>query len=57
MFVLLPSIVLFRILQQARMDKGWTQKELATKANEKPQIVNDYESGKACPQPSYNFEA
>ena len=26
-----------------------TQKELATKANEKPQVVNEYESGKAVP--------
>lgn len=26
-----------------------TQKELATKANEKPQVVNDYESGRAVP--------
>jgi len=38
-----------RTLQQARVAKGWTQKELATRVNEKPQVVNDYESGRAIP--------
>lgn len=38
-----------RTLQQARMAKEMTQKELATKINEKPQIVNDYEAGRAIP--------
>lgn len=38
-----------RTLQQARMAKKWTQKDLATRVNEKPQVVNDYESGKAIP--------
>jgi ribosome-binding protein aMBF1 (putative translation factor) len=28
-----------------------TQKELATKINEKPQVVAEYESGKAIPNP------
>ena len=28
-----------------------TQKELATAINEKPQIVGEYESGKAVPNP------
>jgi len=37
------------IIQKARNDKGITQKELATKINEKPQIVNEYEQGKAIP--------
>ena len=26
-----------------------TQKELSTKINEKPQVVNDYEAGRAIP--------
>ena len=38
-----------RTLQQARTSKGMTQKELATRINEKPQVVNDYESGRAIP--------
>jgi len=38
-----------RILQQARQDKNFTQKELATKINEKPQVINDYEAGRAIP--------
>jgi len=36
-------------IQQARQVKGWTQKELATKINEKQNIINEYESGKALP--------
>ena len=31
--------------------KGMTQKELAQKINVKPAIINDYESGKAVPDP------
>lgn len=38
-----------RLIQQGRQDKKLTQKELATKINEKPQIVNDYEAGRAIP--------
>lgn len=56
-----------KALQQARLAKGMTQKELATvrvdtmerplplnmivlqKINEKPQVVNEYEAGKAIP--------
>lgn len=55
-----------KALQQARLAKGLTQKELATvrvimntaseqyviymqKINEKPQVVNEYEAGKAIP--------
>ncbi|KAG4104171.1 multi protein bridging factor 1-domain-containing protein [Neocallimastix lanati (nom. inval.)] len=40
---------LAKIIQQARQAKGWTQKELATKICEKPQVINEYESGKAKP--------
>jgi len=36
-------------IQQARMAKKMTQKDLATKINEKPQIVGEYENGKAIP--------
>jgi len=36
-------------IQQARQAKGWTQKELATRICEKPQVVNDYEAGRAIP--------
>lgn len=39
----------YRVLQQARVSSSLTQKELATRINEKPQVVNDYESGKAVP--------
>merc|ERR1712146_61767 len=34
-------------IQKARQAKGMTQKELATKMSEKPQVVNQYESGQA----------
>jgi len=36
-----------KIMMQARQAKGLTQKDLATSVNEKPQIVAEYESGKA----------
>lgn len=36
---------------QARTAKKMTQKELATAINEKPQVVGDYESGRAIPNP------
>lgn len=36
-----------KAIQQARQAKGLTQKDLATKINEKPSVVNDYEGGKA----------
>lgn len=35
-----------RVIQQGRQLKGLSQKDLATKINEKPQIVNDYEAGR-----------
>eukprot|EP00585_Thalassiosira_rotula_P013568 CAMPEP_0196131676 /NCGR_PEP_ID=MMETSP0910-20130528/1578_1 /TAXON_ID=49265 /ORGANISM="Thalassiosira rotula, Strain GSO102" /LENGTH=168 /DNA_ID=CAMNT_0041391163 /DNA_START=179 /DNA_END=685 /DNA_ORIENTATION=- len=40
---------LSKAIQQARMAKKMTQKELATKINEKPQVVGEYENGKAVP--------
>jgi len=38
-----------RLIQQGRQAKSMNQKELATKINEKPQVVNDYEAGRAIP--------
>lgn len=38
-----------RLIQKARQDRELTQKELASKISERPQIVNEYESGKAIP--------
>ena len=36
-------------LQKARQAKGLTQKQLAQHLNEKPALINDYESGRAIP--------
>ncbi|KAJ7539876.1 hypothetical protein O6H91_11G113000 [Diphasiastrum complanatum] len=36
-------------IMQARLDKKLTQAQLAQQINEKPQIVQEYESGKAIP--------
>jgi len=38
-----------KAIQIGRQDKGLTQKDLATKINEKPQVIADYECGKAIP--------
>ena len=38
-----------KLIQQARQEKGMTQKDLATKINEEPQVVNDYEAARAIP--------
>ena len=38
-----------KAIQQARQEKKLTQKDLATKVNEKPNVVNDYEAGRAVP--------
>ena len=40
---------LSKAIMQARTAKKITQKELATAINEKPQVVAEYESGKAIP--------
>jgi putative transcription factor len=42
---------LSKAIMQARMAKKMSQKELATLINEKPQVVAEYESGKAIPNP------
>ena len=36
-------------LQKARLAKKMTQKELATKLNVPPKVINEYEAGKAIP--------
>ena len=38
-------------IQQARQDLGLKQSDVAQKINEKPQVVAEYESGKAVPNP------
>jgi putative transcription factor len=38
-------------LMKARQAKGWTQKVLAGKIKEKPQVINEYEAGKGIPNP------
>ncbi|XP_015222637.1 endothelial differentiation-related factor 1 homolog isoform X2 [Lepisosteus oculatus] len=43
------SLEVGKVIQQGRQAKGLTQKDLATKINEKPQIIADYECGKAIP--------
>jgi putative transcription factor len=40
---------LSKAIQQARIAKKMTQKELATAINEKPQVIAEYENGKAIP--------
>lgn len=40
---------LSKAIMQARTAKKMTQKELATAINEKPQVIAEYESGKAIP--------
>ncbi|OAY77725.1 multiprotein-bridging factor 1b-like [Ananas comosus] len=43
------STDLKRNIMQARLDKKLTQAQLAQMINEKPQIIQEYESGKAIP--------
>uniref|UniRef100_A0A0R3Q4D7 MBF1 domain-containing protein n=1 Tax=Brugia timori TaxID=42155 RepID=A0A0R3Q4D7_9BILA len=53
------SLTFGKVVQQARQSKEWTQKDLATVSiycfvlnqdiNEKPQVVAEYENGKAVP--------
>ncbi|CCE86226.1 Piso0_005883 [Millerozyma farinosa CBS 7064] len=38
-----------KTIQRFRQEKKLTQKDLATKINEKPSIINDYEAGRAVP--------
>jgi len=39
-------------LQQARLQKGWKQEQLAHVLNVNKNVINQYESGKAIPDPS-----
>lgn len=41
-----------KAIGQTRQEKGMTQKDLGTKINEKPQVIAEYESGKAIPNPA-----
>lgn len=43
------SLDVGKLIMKGRQEKGLTQKDLATKICEKPQVVNEYESGKAVP--------
>lgn len=38
-----------KVIQKARQDKQWTQKDLASRISEKPNVINDYEAGRAVP--------
>lgn len=38
-----------KAIGQARQEKGWTQKDLGAKINEKPQVIQEFESSKAQP--------
>ncbi|CAR23224.1 Multiprotein-bridging factor 1 [Lachancea thermotolerans] len=38
-----------KAISRARGEKKLTQKDLATKVNEKPTVINDYEAGRAIP--------
>lgn len=38
-----------KIIQQARQEKGLSQKDLATKICEKSQVIGEYENGRAVP--------
>ena len=38
-------------MQTARLEKQLTQKDVASRINEKPSVLQDYESGKAIPNP------
>lgn len=44
----IPSEVA-KFIMQGRQAKGWSQKDLATKICEKPQVVNDYEACRGIP--------
>ncbi|KAL6942206.1 multiprotein-bridging factor 1 [Hanseniaspora vineae] len=38
-----------KTMSQARQAKGLSQKDLATRINEKPTVINDYEAGRGVP--------
>ena len=45
------DVSLSRAIASARLAKKVTQKELATLINERAQVIQEYESGKAIPNP------
>lgn len=47
----IPTELKKRIMQ-ARLDKKLTQAQLGQLINEKPQVIQEYESGKAIPSPA-----
>ncbi|KAJ9055908.1 multiprotein-bridging factor 1, variant 2 [Entomophthora muscae] len=38
-----------KAIQKYRQEKGWTQKDLGQRINEKSNVINDYEMGRAIP--------
>lgn len=53
-YVHLPSadnMHICQAMQDARMELKLSQKDVAQKVNEKPSVLQDYESGKAIPSP------
>lgn len=46
-----PYPQLKKQIQKARIAKGWTQSQLAQAINETPRVIQDYENGKAVPNP------
>ncbi|KAF8644160.1 hypothetical protein AX16_008687 [Volvariella volvacea WC 439] len=45
------SLSVGRAIQTARLARNLTQKDVAQKINEKPTVLQDYENGKATPNP------
>jgi len=43
------SLDVGKLIQQGRQAKNLSQKDLATRINEKPQIITDYEAGRGIP--------
>lgn len=43
------SVALQQQIREARAKKGWTQKDLASRLNLKPAVINGYESGSIIP--------
>lgn len=43
--------ILIQAMSQARLALELTQKDVAQKVNEKPSVIQDYESGRAVPNP------
>ena len=51
MLVCRVPLELKKKIQQARLDKKLTQAQLGNLVNEKPNVIQEYESGKAIPAP------